>query len=164
MPQRGRHFGHGSSRSIRFSTSQQDKRMILYGRLFIVLLAIVALYQPQDVRSQDHGVGESVPTPAAPYGPFGVGASTRKSLPAQDCLHCFGPAACAPCDSHHQGFLFYGTCPWDDDGVNGFDDCVHGDCGHVAARLSRAWIRLHGHCGWPFHRSHGSGKACCGEK
>jgi len=40
---------------------------------------------------------------------FAVGGSARKELPPLDPLYCLGPAVCAPCASHHSGFLYYGT-------------------------------------------------------
>ena len=66
-----------------------------------------------------------------------------KPLPPVDCWRCPGPAVCPPCNGHHAEFLYYGTYPWDDDPVNGFNDCPGGRCGFVGAAISRAWIRIH---------------------
>ena len=41
----------------------------------------------------------------------------------------------------HRGFLYYGTYAWDDDPVNGFDDCPHGQCGYKGAAHALNWIR-----------------------
>ena len=129
----------------------------------LTVIAVVTLCAPTTGLSQEFVLPEPIAVPAAgysPHSPFAVGGRARKVLPPLDCYHSVGPAPCVPFDSHHHGFLFYGTYPWDDDCVNGFDDCVHGDCGHVAASLSRAWIRLHRHCKWPFRRSHGDNCEC----
>jgi hypothetical protein len=92
---------------------------------------------------------------------FAVGGSARKELPPLDPLYCPGPAACAPCDSHHSGFLYYGTCP-DDGCANRFYKCPAGDCGHFAIGLSRAWIHLHSSCRRAFRWSHPTGDDCGG--
>lgn len=67
----------------------------------------------------------------------------RMALPERDCMTCPGPPASEPCFHTHRGFLYYGTYPWDDDPVNGFDDCPRGQCGYPGAALSLGWIRMH---------------------
>lgn len=129
-------------------------------RFPFALIVVVTMSGPTIGQSQELALPEPIAAPAASYSPFAVGGAARKALPPLDCLRCVGPAPCVPCGSHHHGFLFYGTCPWDDDCAGGFDDCVHGDCGHVAAGISRAWIRLHKHCKFPFLRSHRDSCEC----
>jgi len=73
---------------------------------------------------------------------FAVGGPARKALPPLDCLRCWGPAACPPCEGHRPGFLYFGTCAAHDDPLNGFCDCSQSHCGHFAAGLSTAWIRF----------------------
>lgn len=65
-----------------------------------------------------------------------------KPLPPRDCWHCPGPASCPPCATKRPSFLYYGTYPWDDDPVNGFNDCPRGDCGHVGVHRALNWIRF----------------------
>ena len=75
-----------------------------------------------------------------------------KPLPPLDCWRCGGPGVCPPCNGKHAEFLYYGTYPWDDDPVNGFNDCPGGRCGYVGAALSRAWIRWREHWASKGHR------------
>lgn len=110
------------------------------------------------VSASERGVPAPLPARAAGHSPFAVGGTARKALPPLDCLQCPGPAPLAPCAPHHPGFLFYGTYPWDDDCMNGFRHCPHGDCGHAAATLSRAWMHLHEKGRRTFHRAHANGR------
>lgn len=143
---------HGS----RIMTHQKLVRF----RFALAAIVMATMSTPTVGSSQEFTLPESAAAPAANYAVFGIDGSARKDLPPLDCLNCIGPAPCAPCDSCHHGFLFYGSNPFGDDCVNGFNDCLHGNCGHVAAGLSRAWIRLYERCWWPFRRPHGCG--CCG--
>jgi hypothetical protein len=131
-------------------------------RFIFALIVVITMSAPTIGRSQEFASPEPIAAPAASYSPFAVSGTARKALPPLDCLRCVGPAPCVSCGAHHHGFLFYGTNPWDDDCAGGFDDCVHGDCGHVAAGISRAWIRLHKHRSLPFRRSHGDSCECGG--
>lgn len=70
-------------------------------------------------------------------------APPRKPLPVRDCLTCPGPPASASRFRTHRALLYYGTYPWDDDPVNGFDGCPQGQRGYPGAALSLGWIRLH---------------------
>ncbi|QDU92863.1 hypothetical protein [Lignipirellula cremea] len=80
--------------------------------------------------------------PPADDAVFGAGHLARKPLPPRDCWRCFGPAPCAPCDTNHGRFLYYGTYALDDDPKNSMHDCPSGNCGAFAAGITRAWIRL----------------------
>lgn len=133
-------------------------------RLGFAVIVLATLHTPTIGVSQDLASPEPVAVPPVNYSPFAVGGSVRKALPPLDCLRCLGPAPYAPCDSNHHRFLFYGTCASDDDCMNAMHDCIDGECGHVAARLSRAWHRLHKVCKWPVHHSHGDNCEVCGRK
>lgn len=108
-----------------------------------ILCSIALMTLPRTASSQNSAHPEPVLTLRTLASPFAAGGTNRKTLPPLDCLHCTGPSPCPPCDAHHQGFLYYGTAP-----RNGLDSawyCSDGDCGRVAAGLSRAWIQLHKH-------------------
>jgi hypothetical protein len=109
------------------------------GRIYLALvLAVCAIAVARTERgaNADDGLpsalSSSTPAPVQP-----------KPLPPRDCWRCPGPAACGPCRPHHPGFLYYETWPWDDDPVNGFNDCPGGDCGWVGTHLTLGWIHLH---------------------
>lgn len=70
---------------------------------------------------------------------FALSGDARQPLPSVDCWHCTGPAPCAPCDGHRDGFLYYGTCHLNDGCNHGFNDAQRD---YKAVRLARAWFHL----------------------
>lgn len=140
-----------------FGLDFMKQKLPLATRVFWAMIVATTLCGVNVARCQEHLLPEPVPAVAGDEGPFAIGQVSRKPLPPLDCSRCAGPTPYAPCGSPPQGFLFYGTCPWDDDCTNGMADCVHGNCGHTADAIARTWLRLHDHCWWPFHRSHAGG-------
>lgn len=148
----------------------QPKRQLLFGLLALFAFALPrimlvaaepiqapvphTLTSPPGSASLDDSL-VTVPGPLPQVsGVFAVGNAARKALPPRDCLRCTGPNPCVPCDGHHQGFLYYGTDPAADDCTNSLEDCPHGNCGGIAAGISRLWIQLHKTLGGA-HEKHG---------
>ncbi|GEM_PF-4811787 len=113
--------------------------------LFYVLLVLTGLAggAPAASAQTADAEPEAAANVVAALPPTTLPLPAQKPLPPRDGLSCSGPPACAPCFATHRGFLYYNTYPWDDDPVNGFNDCPSGECGSACAMLSLAWIRHH---------------------
>lgn len=127
-------------------------KQLLYSLILCATFLVYASGEVQNCRAADPQAVAALPRKSLPLPP-------RKALPPRDCWTCLGPPAPQPCLHTHSGYLYYGTYPWDDDPVNGFDDCPNGDCGYCGAGLTFAWIWLH-----PAHRERpvpGQMNGCC---